>query len=74
MSSACFIQELATKDTLLRVTNMCAECYSDLNEGDTIHYDMQNYRYICQNCQEEMSANMTEECEDIEEEETPALF
>ena len=73
MSSACFIQELATQDTLKRVTNMCSECYSEINEGDTIHYDMQNYRYICKSCQEELCSKMTEECETVEDE-APSLF
>ena len=47
MSSPCFVTQEATEEILLRVTNVCAECYDDINEGDTIHYDMQNYRYLC---------------------------
>jgi len=68
MSSACFVTQEATKDILLRVTNVCAECYDDINEGDIIHYDMQNYRYLCMSCQERLCETMNEECEVIESE------
>jgi len=73
MGSACFVTELATKEILLRVTNVCAECYDDISEGDTIHYDMQNYRYLCKCCQEKLCAQMNENCEIVEDEST-SLF
>ena len=73
MGSACFVTELATKEILLRVTNVCAECYDDISEGDTIHYDMQNYRYLCKCCQEKLCSQMNENCE-IVEDESPSLF
>ena len=73
MSSACFVTQEATKEILLRVTNVCAECYDDIEEGDTIHYDMQNYRYLCKSCQERLCALMNENCEVIEDE-SVALF
>ncbi len=73
MSSTCFITQEATDEILLRVTNVCAECYCDLNHGDTIHYDMQNYRYLCDCCQEKLCSQMNENCE-IVEEEVPSLF
>ncbi len=63
MSSPCFVTQEATKEILLRVTNVCAECYDDIKEGDTIHYDMQNYRYLCKECQEKLCAQMNENCE-----------
>jgi len=66
-SSACFVTQEATEDILLRVTNVCAECYDDLHEGDTIHYDMQSYRYLCNSCQEELCSRMNEVCEVVEE-------
>jgi hypothetical protein len=66
-SSVCFIRQEATEEILLRVTNVCAECYSDILIGDTIHYDMQSYRYLCEPCQEELCSHMNEECEIIEE-------
>ncbi len=68
MSSPCFVTQEATEEILLRVTNVCAECYDDIKEGDTIHYDMQNYRYLCQRCQEELCEKMNDECEIIVEE------
>ena len=67
-SSPCFIREDATEGTLLRVTNVCGECYEDLHTGDEIYYDMQNYRYVCQKCQEALSERMNDQCETIEEE------
>jgi len=73
MASTCFVTELATKEILLRVTNVCAECYDDISEGDIIHYDMQNYRYLCECCQEKLCAQMNENCE-IVEDENPSLF
>ena len=73
MASECFVTEQATENTLLRVTNMCAECYDDITVGDTIHYDMQNYRYICMSCQERLCALLNENCGMIEYE-SAALF
>ena len=73
MSSECFITQEATEEILLRVTNVCAECYDDINIGDTIHYDMQSYRYLCECCQEKLCAQMNENCEIIEGE-VPSLF
>ena len=73
MSNGCFVTEEATSEILLRVTNVCAECYDDIHVGDTIHYDMQNYRYLCTDCQERLCAQMNENCEVVEEE-APGLF
>ena len=73
MSSVCFVTQEATQDILLRVTKVCAECYNDITEGDTIHYDMQSYRYLCEHCQEELCEKLNDSCE-LMEEETPALF
>jgi hypothetical protein len=68
MSSPCFVTQEATEEILLRVTNVCAECYDDIKEGDTIHYDMQNYRYLCKSCQERLCAQMNENCEVVVDE------
>lgn len=67
-NGTCFVTQEATEEILLRVTNVCAECYDDINPGDTIHYDMQNYRYLCECCQEKLCAQMNEDCEIIDEE------
>ena len=71
--SACFVSQEATPEILLRVTNVCAECYDDIREGDAIHYDMQSYRYLCDCCQEKLCSQMNEACE-IVEDENPSLF
>jgi len=68
MSIPCFVTQEATEEILLRVTNVCAECYDDIKEGDTIHYDMQNYRYLCKDCQERLCAQMNENCEVVVDE------
>jgi len=68
MGSACFVTQEATREILLRVTNVCAECYDDIKEGDTIHYDMKNYRYLCKECQERLCAQMNENCEVVVDE------
>jgi len=73
MSSACFVTQEATEEILLRVTNVCGECYNDINAGDIIHYDMQNYRYLCECCQEKLCLQMNDNCEIIEDE-VPSLF
>ena len=72
MSSNCFVTQEATRDILLRVTNVCNECYSDLREGDAIHYDMQSYRFLCDCCYQKIASGMNEACEIVESEETAA--
>ena len=66
MSRVDFLTQEATEDIIDRVTNVCLECYSDIKVGDTIHYDMLNYRYLCKSCQEALVENK----EQIEDEET----
>ena len=67
-TSVCFVTQEATEEILSRVTKVCAECYSDIQVGDLIHYDMQNYRYLCERCQEELCEKMNDQCEIIVEE------
>jgi len=67
-SNACFVTQEATEEILLRVTNVCGECYSDLEVGDVIHYDMQNYRYLCNTCQEKLCERMNDNCEIVDNE------
>ena len=66
--SACFLDEVATPEILLRVTNVCGECYSDLNEGDPIYYDLQSYRYLCAECHKKLYEKMNEVYEVLEDE------
>ncbi len=65
---SCFIDQIASQEILLRVTNVCGECYDDIEVGDQIFYDMESYRYLCQRCQEILCENMVEESEDIDQE------
>jgi hypothetical protein len=65
--STCFVDEVATREILLRVTNVCGECYCDLQEGDPIYYDLQKYRYLCEACYEKLNEKMNEQCEVMEE-------
>ena len=73
-SSRCFVTQVATENILLRVTNVCAECYDDLILGNIIHYDMQNYRFLCDCCQQKLCSMMNDECEIIYDEAEPSLF
>jgi hypothetical protein len=67
-AEACFVDQIATKEILLRVTNLCGVCYADLCEGEHIYYDMQHYRYLCEHCKCELSERMNDACEIIDEE------
>lgn len=67
-TGACFVTQEATEEILLRVTNVCAECYSDIRAGDTIYYDMLHCCYLCEQCQETLCEKMNEACESTEEE------
>jgi hypothetical protein len=63
----CFIDQIASQDILLRVTNLCGVCYDDLKLGEMIYYDMQEYRYLCQKCYEELSDKMNSNCEVVDD-------
>jgi hypothetical protein len=67
MNEECFVDQIANRDILLRVTNVCGECYDDLQEGDHIYYDMQTYRYLCKRCKENLAKRMNDQCEVMEE-------
>jgi len=69
MMSQCFIMQPATEDILLKITNVCALCYSDIAVGDPIYYDTQKYHYVCQHCQELECQVMNDQCEIVEDEE-----
>ena len=72
--TSCFVAQEATSELLLRVTNVCGECYADLREGDTVYYDMEHYRYLCACCKEKLCAMMDEETCEIVSDEEPTLF
>lgn len=67
MSDRCFVEQEASDEILLRVTNVCGECYTLITSGDIIYYDMQTYRYLCQKCKDELLSRMNENCEIIDD-------
>ena len=67
MSGQYFLEQVATVKILQQVTEVCAECYSNINIDDKIYYDMQNYRYICTNCSKEILKKMEQKIERVEE-------
>jgi len=72
--NACFVAQEATP-SLLRIATLCGECYAEICEGDTVYYDMEHYRYLCECCKERLCSIMDEEtCEIVREEEEPSLF
>ena len=68
MSGQYFVEQTATTDILKQVTNVCAECYDEIDIDDKIYYDMQNYRYICKDCYEEELQTIEKHIEIIDEE------
>jgi len=48
LNDHCFVRQSATPKILEYVSRFCAECYHEFSEGETLYYDMQNYRYLCQ--------------------------
>jgi len=61
MGKLYFQEEKATKEILSRVTSLCGECYTDIKLGDIIHYDTQQYRYICNECEETINREANED-------------
>lgn len=74
MGSVYFIAQEATPELLLGVSNMCAECYSEIKIGDTIHYDRIEYRYLCKICEENIRIEMNKNSENTNEEEQGAML
>ncbi len=66
MSDFRLSKQSATKNILLRVTNVCSVCFHDLLEGDVIYYDNEHYRYICETCAEQVIEEMKQEEEELE--------
>jgi len=54
MSENFFIREEASLSLIHNVTSFCSECYNELQENETIYYDMKHYRYLCQDCKEQV--------------------
>jgi hypothetical protein len=60
MSENCFVRQLATAELISNVASFCSECYSTINENETIHYDMKSCRYLCDVCQEKYQESLNE--------------
>jgi hypothetical protein len=65
MSGNCFLREEATAEIITNVASFCSECYGEIVERNIIFYDMQNYCYLCETCQEQHQANLDENCEPL---------
>jgi len=65
--SSCFVDQVANQDILSRVTSHCSLCYDELKVGDMIYYDMQEYRYLCKKCHEELCESMDNNCEVVDD-------
>jgi len=61
MGKVYFEAQKASKEILTRVSNLCAECYYELKEGEEIYYDRQEYRYVCKDCEEKLNIKTKEE-------------
>jgi hypothetical protein len=65
MSGNCFVKQLATSELISNVASFCSECYSKISKDETVYYDMQNCRYLCNLCQEKYQASLDENCEPL---------
>ncbi len=65
MSRNCFVREQATSELISNVASFCSECYKKINENETVFYDMQNFRYLCEYCQEKYQESLDENCEPL---------
>ena len=50
MNNRFFIEQEATSRILQQVASVCAECYRELKEGESIFYDTEGFRYLCEEC------------------------
>ena len=74
MNAQCCLRQEATNHLLQNVSRYCAECYREFREGEHLFYDMQNYRYLCEECAETLKQQSYEVSEEVEEPEGMTLF
>jgi len=74
MSSVNFVAQEASEEIFKRVSCFCAECYSEFEIGDTIHYDMKEYRYLCRVCFEKINTQHQQELREEPLEDSSNLF
>ena len=65
MTGNCFVRQEATLELISNVTSFCAECYNEIIKDETIFYDMKNYCYLCETCQETLAEKLDINCEPI---------
>ena len=64
--SHCFLKEEATEEIIKNVAGFCAECYNEIVSHDIIFYDMNNYCYLCESCQNKFKNKIDNSCESID--------
>ena len=69
MSAHCFVEQPSSERILQFVSRYCAQCYREFTLGEKIFYDMQEYRYLCDDCAQALAERMDERCEVVDEEE-----
>jgi len=69
MNTQCFVEQRSDERILNFVTRYCAECYREFSLGETLFYDMQEFRYLCDDCARLLAERMDDECEIVEEQE-----
>ena len=45
-----FLEQNADSKILNNVTKYCNECYKEFEENEFIYFDVDNYRYLCNQC------------------------
>ncbi|WP_457603128.1 hypothetical protein [Nitratifractor sp.] len=55
MNGRHFVQQRGNEKIFTCVSRYCAECYRELKEGETLYYDLENYRYLCRDCANRIS-------------------
>ena len=73
MSGNCFLKQEASSESIANVASFCSDCYETIVVEQVIFYDMQNYCYLCEACQEKLEETLDLNCEPIDENRT-SLF
>jgi len=70
MSENSFLREKATLNIIKNVASFCSECYLPLKENETIFYDMDDYRYLCLICQNNIQKRVEDQYDPIGDSDT----
>jgi len=71
MGSNCFLRQEATPEIISNVVDFCSECYEVIVPSQVIFYDMDNYRFICESCQESVNKQLEKNSESPNTENSP---